>query len=96
MLVYSSVKMLKGEEEEIDFDNKLIVRGVRRIFPLVSEHNGKFFIIKRGIRFATPLFVALMVVEFTDVIFAVDSIPAVLSISSDPFVVYTSNIFAIL
>lgn len=96
MLVYSAVKMLRGGDEEIDFDNKLIVKTLKKVIPLSGKESPHFFERHRGILTATPLFVALVVVEFTDLIFAVDSIPAVLSISSNTFVIYTSNIFAIL
>lgn len=110
MLVYSAWKMLKNEDEEIDFNEKWMVKLVKRFFPVTSTINGKFFnrvtevIPQEGTKrntyksvlYATPLFIALVVVEVTDLVFAVDSIPAVLAISSSTFVIYTSNIFAIL
>jgi tellurite resistance protein TerC len=96
-LVITAVKMLFESKEEIDFEKKLIVRGIKKFFPISKESDDwKFFTIQNGKKYATPLFVALVMVEFTDLVFAVDSIPAVLAISSNMFIVYTSNIFAIL
>lgn len=88
-----------GEEDESkDLNKNLGVRLVHRFFKVTSEFNGdKFFIVKQGIKYATPLFVALAVIEITDLVFAVDSIPAIFAIApDDPFILYTSNIFAIL
>jgi len=73
------------------------VRFFKRFIPMTDEYNKeKFFLIREGKRFATPLFVVLLLVETTDLIFAVDSIPAIFAITSDPFIVFTSNAFAIL
>ncbi|RAJ08286.1 tellurite resistance protein TerC [Chitinophaga skermanii] len=98
-LVYAGVKSWgKGdEEEESDFSNSAGAKLVRRLYK-VSDHydGGKFFTVKNGIKVATPLLVVVAVIEFTDVLFAVDSIPAIFAISKDPFILYTSNIFAIL
>jgi len=87
-----------GEEEEKDMNKNLGVRLVHRFFKVTNEFNGdKFFVVKKGIKYATPLFVALAVIEITDLVFAVDSIPAIFAIApDDPFILYTSNIFAIL
>ena len=88
-----------GEDEESkDLNKNLGVRLVHRFFKVTSEFNGdKFFIVKQGVKYATPLFVALAVIEITDLVFAVDSIPAIFAIApDDPFILYTSNIFAIL
>ena len=87
-----------GEEEEKDMNKNLGVRLVHRFFKVTNEFNGdKFFVVKEGIKYATPLFVALAVIEITDLVFAVDSIPAIFAIApDDPFILYTSNIFAIL
>ena len=75
----------------------LVLRLVRRWLPITPEFvGGRFFVQREGRRWATPLLVVLLIVETTDVLFAVDSIPAVLAISRDPFIVYTSNVFAIL
>lgn len=96
-LIISGIKMLFDEKEEIDLEKKLIVRAVKKIIPVTqSSESGNFFTIENGKKVATPLFIALLMVEFTDLIFALDSIPAVLAISNNMFIVYTSNIFAIL
>ena len=85
-------------EEEHDMSKNFGVRVVHRFFKVSNEYDGdKFFTVKNGIKMATPLFVALVVIEFTDLLFAVDSIPAIFAIAPDvPFILYTSNIFAIL
>jgi tellurite resistance protein TerC len=84
-------------DEEIDPDSNPVVRLFRRLMPVTTEYHGeKFTIMQQGKRFATPLLLVLIMIETTDLIFAVDSIPAILAISQDPFIVYTSNIFAIL
>ena len=85
------------DEQEGDPGNNFIVRLFKKFFPVTDKmHGDKFFIVEAGKRLATPLFIALLVIETTDVAFAVDSIPAVVSVSRDPFIVLTSNIFAIL
>ena len=97
-LIYTGAKMFFHDEDETpDLSKNFIVRSFDKVFPVTKElHGDKFFIIENGKRVATPLFVALLVIETTDVAFAVDSIPAVFSVSRDPFIVLTSNIFAIL
>lgn len=84
--------------EEKDLNKNMGVRLVHKFFKVTPEFNGdKFFIVKQGVKYATPLFVALAVIEITDLVFAVDSIPAIFAIApDDPFILYTSNIFAIL
>lgn len=96
-LIFTGIKMLFESKEEIELEEKAIVKILKKIIP-ISKHtdDGKFFTVENAKRFATPLFVALVMIEFTDLIFAVDSIPAILAISQDMFIVYTSNIFAIL
>ena len=97
LLLWSAWKMLKSGDEPIDLKNNSTIKLVRRFFPVTTHMDGENFFIKRmKIRAATPLFVALMVVETTDVMFAFDSIPAIFAITTDPFIVFTSNIFAIL
>lgn len=98
ILVFTGFKMFfQREEADPALDRNFIVRLSKKIFPVTEEYHGKnFFIRRRNKWLATPLFIVLVVVDFTDLVFAVDSIPAVLSISSDPFIVYTSNVFAIL
>lgn len=97
-LVYSGVKMaFHDETEQVDLEKNPVLRLVRKLIPATSEFgDGRFFVIKDGARHATPLFVTLILVETSDVIFAMDSIPAIFAITLDPFIVYTSNIFAIL
>lgn len=96
-LIVSAVKMLFEGKEEIEFERKLIVRMLKKIMPISKiKDTDSFFVTENGKRAATSLFVALLIIEMTDLVFAIDSIPAVLAISQDMFIVYTSNIFAIL
>ncbi|HTE43906.1 MAG TPA: TerC family protein [Gemmatimonadaceae bacterium] len=97
MLVVTGVRMAFRSDESFDGDENPIVRLVRRIMPISKDFHGKhFFTIEAGKRVATPLLLVLVLVEFTDLIFAVDSIPATFGVTTDPFLVFTSNIFAIL
>ncbi|HEY5513267.1 MAG TPA: TerC family protein [Geomonas sp.] len=97
ILVYTGIKMAFGGEEKIEPEKNLLVRLVRRFVPITKRIRGdRFFISKGGIVAATPLFLTLIVVESSDLIFAVDSIPAVLAVTHDPFIVYSSNVFAIM
>lgn len=97
-LIYTAIKMLMADEDdEVDFDRNPLIRVVRRLFRLHPEFVGDHFFTRIDNKLAaTPLFLALIVVETTDLIFAVDSIPAVIGLTQDPFLVYTSNVFAIL
>jgi tellurite resistance protein TerC len=98
-LIITGLKMLfsQNEDENIDKDNHPVFKWVGRFFPLTSQKpNGKFFIVSEGKRYATILFVVLVLVEFTDVLFAVDSVPAIFGITRDPYIVFFSNIFAIM
>ena len=97
-LVYTGVRMgLSGDGPEIDPENNPIVRFLSRHLPITRQMDGgKFFVRRDGVRFATPLFVVLVMVETTDVVFAADSIPAILAITRDTFIVFTSNVFALL
>jgi tellurite resistance protein TerC len=97
-LVYTAVKMaLAKEEDGADPEQTLVVRMARRMLPVAQKGEGSsFFTVEDGRRKVTPLFLVLLVVEATDLLFALDSIPAVLGISQDPFIVYTSNVCAIL
>jgi tellurite resistance protein TerC len=97
ILVYAGIKTLRSDEEEENPQEGFIVKIISKILPVAKDFHGQsFFIKKDGRLWATPLFLALVTIEVSDLIFAVDSIPAVLAISRDPFIVYTSNIFAIL
>jgi len=97
-LIYTGIKMFSHKDNEsVDPSKNIFVKLFKKFFPVTNQmHEDKFFIIEGGKRLATPLFIALLVIETTDVAFAVDSIPAVFSVSRDPFIVLTSNIFAIL
>jgi len=96
LLVYSGLKLLRPGEAEIHPEKNFVLRFFRRVFPVTNEYVGGQFFTRRGRIYATPLLVALLVVETSDVLLAVDSIPAVLAITLNAFVVYTSNVFAIL
>jgi tellurite resistance protein TerC len=96
-LIYTGAKLLRSEEEEVKPEHNWALRFVPRFLPFTSGYrDGRFFSIESGRRMATPLLLVLLIVESTDILFATDSIPAVLAISRDPLIVYTSNIFAIL
>ena len=98
-LVYTGVMMFlkRDEDDKIDTQNHKVVRFASRFFAVYPDYVGnKFFVKFDGKRFVTPLFVVLLIVEFTDLVFAVDSIPAIFSITKDPYIVFFSNIFAIL
>ncbi len=97
-LIYTGIHMLfEKDDKEFDPNKNIVIKLFRKIMPVSDEIVGhKFFIRKNHITYATPLFIALLLIEASDVIFAVDSIPAVLSVTSDVFIVFTSNIFAIL
>lgn len=96
-LVFTGIRMLTTGAEKLEPDKNPLVKLARKVFRFTSDFEGdKFFVKRDGIRWATPLFLVVIMIEFTDLIFAVDSIPAILSITDDPFIVYTSNVFAIL
>jgi tellurite resistance protein TerC len=97
MLVVTGVRMAFKHDESFDADQNPIVKIVRKVFPLANDFAGKhFFTVENGRKLATPLLLVLVLVEFTDLIFAIDSIPAIFGVTRDPFIVYTSNIFAVL
>jgi tellurite resistance protein TerC len=97
ILLLSALRMLRNGEDVHDVGNSFPARLVRRFIPVTPElERARFFVRREGKLFATPLFVALVMVELTDVVFAVDSIPAILAVTRDPFLVFTSNAFAIL
>lgn len=96
-LIITAIRMLFSKEENIDPNNNILVRGARKFFTVTEELDGHNFFTKLDGRLAvTPLFMVLLVVESSDVFFAVDSIPAIFAVTNDPFIVFTSNIFAIL
>jgi tellurite resistance protein TerC len=102
-LVFTGIKMYIGTDEATDFDNNPVLKYLRKHFRITSELHGHDFTVKKPdpktgkmVTWLTPLAVALVLVEFVDLIFAVDSVPAIFAVTLDPFIVYTSNIFAIL
>jgi len=96
-LVLTGLKMIFKKEEEIHPERNPVVIWFKKLMPVTSDYRGdKFFVRENGVRMATPLLVVLLLVEVSDVIFAVDSIPAIFAVTKDPFIVYTSNVFAIL
>lgn len=96
-LIWTGIRMFLHRNREVDVSDMAVLRWLRRHFRITDRYDGQNFFTKiDGVRYATPLFVVLVLVELTDLMFAVDSIPAVLAISRDPFIVFTSNVFAIL
>jgi tellurite resistance protein TerC len=96
-LIITAIKLITQKDKKVEPERNPIVRFFRKFVPVTPEYEGgKFFVRRAGKTFATPLFIVLVAIETTDIIFALDSIPAVLAITTDPFIVYTSNIFAIL
>lgn len=97
ILLYSAYKMFKGNDESVDTENHPVIKFCSKYFRVSNTtHGHDFFTRIDGKRYITPLFVVLLIIEFSDVIFAVDSIPAVFSVTTDPYIVYFSNIFAIM
>ena len=97
ILFITGIKMLFATNEVIDFEKNIALRLLRKVMPLTKDFHGAKFFVKQGAKWAaTPMFAVLICVEFTDLIFAVDSIPAIFAITQDIFIVYTSNVFAIL
>lgn len=96
-LIFTGIRMALHRTEEIHPERNPLIKFVRRIIPVTDNYEGdKFFIRRAGKLIATPLFLVLLLVESTDLVFAVDSIPAIFAVTDDPFIVYTSNVFAIL
>jgi tellurite resistance protein TerC len=96
-LIFTGIKMATAKDEKLEPEKNPVVRLFKRLMPVSESYDGqKFFTVKNGVRMATPLFLVLIMVETTDLIFAVDSIPAIFAVTQDPFIVYTSNVFAIL
>jgi tellurite resistance protein TerC len=97
ILVYSAIKLLRGADDTVDPGKSVSVRLLRKLIPISEEYHGvKFFIREAGKRVGTPLLAVVAAIEAADLVFAVDSVPAVLAVSDDAFIVYTSNAFAIL
>ncbi len=96
-LILTALKMLFSHGKQKDAKDFAIYKWIKKVYPVISTvYNDKFFIKKGGIKFATPLFVALILIELTDLFFAIDSIPAILAITADPFIVFSSNILAVM
>lgn len=96
-LIYTGFRMASHKETELNPDQNLLLRMFRRLMPITETYEGDQFFVRRAARLlATPLFVVLLVVESTDLVFAVDSIPAIFAVTDNAFIVYTSNVFAIL
>jgi tellurite resistance protein TerC len=97
ILVVTGIRMALKQDEEFDGEQNPVVKFVRRFLPVTRDYRGKhFFSVENGRRYATPLLLVLVLVEATDLIFAIDSIPAIFGITRDPFIVFTSNIFAVM
>ena len=96
-LIVTGIKMALNKQTEVHPDKNIAIRLLRYVMPVSKNFSGaKFFVVEGGVRVATPMLAVLLALETTDILFAIDSIPAVLAISQDPFIVYTSNVFAIL
>lgn len=97
VLIYSGYQMAFGKDKEIHPENNKVLRLFKRFYKTTTDYHGeKFFVKKDGVKYATPLFVCLLVLESTDLVFAIDSIPAIFAITTDPFIVFSSNILAVL
>lgn len=97
LLLVTGIRMAMREEKPFDGEHNPVIRLARKVIPLTPEYHGEHFFVRDGARrLATPLFLALLLVEVTDILFAVDSIPAIFAVTSDTFLVFTSNVFAIL
>lgn len=96
-LIFTGIRMLTAGEVKLAPEKNPVIKFVRKLFPVTPDFQGDHFFVRiNGMRWATPLFLVVVMIEATDLIFAVDSIPAILAISEDPFIVYTSNVFAVL
>jgi len=96
-LIFTGIRMAFHRDEEIHPENNPLIKFFRRLMPVSAIYAGdKFFIRQAGVLMATPLFLVLLIVESTDLVFALDSIPAIFAVTNDPFIIYTSNVFAIL
>ena len=97
LLIWTGVKLLIQRSTEVHPENNFLIRLFKRFVPMTTDYRGAaFVVIESGRRYATPLLLVLVTIEVTDLIFAVDSIPAIFAVTSDPFIVYTSNVFAML
>jgi tellurite resistance protein TerC len=96
-LIFTGIRMAFHKDEDLHPEDNPLIKLFRRLMPVTQGYEGdKFFVRRAGVRMATPLFLVLLMIESTDLIFAVDSIPAIFAVTQNPFLVYTSNVFAIL
>jgi tellurite resistance protein TerC len=96
-LIFTGVRMFTASEEAVEPERNLLIRAVRRLLPVTGElHDQRFFVRRHGRRWATPLLIALLCLEASDIVFAIDSVPAIFALTREPFIVFTSNVFAIL
>jgi tellurite resistance protein TerC len=96
-LLITGIKMMFASNKDVDPEKNLLIRLFKKLVPVTPEYHGQSFFVRHGGKlFATPLFIALLFLELTDIIFAVDSVPAIFALTNEPFIVFTSNIFAIL
>jgi tellurite resistance protein TerC len=96
-LILTGIRFLRGGHETPSLEDNKLVKLAKRFYPVTEGYEGqRFFVVRNGVRYMTPLFLVLLLVETTDLVFAVDSIPAIYAITGDPFIVFTSNIMAIL
>jgi len=96
-LVLTGLKLLLQKDETPNLEKNIVVRLVRKWLPMTPDYvGGRFFVVENGRRLVTPLFLVLVTIEFTDLVFALDSIPAIFAVTPDPFIVYSSNVFALL
>lgn len=97
LLIVTGIKLALSKDEEVHPEKNLVLMLMRKFIPVIPTYEGNFFFVKKGTQYwATPLFVTLLVIETSDIMFAIDSVPAILAITTDPFIVFTSNVFAIL
>jgi tellurite resistance protein TerC len=97
LLIFSAYKIVFSDQHEVDFDDNKIIKWLKNYLPFTNQYKGeRFMVIEDGKKYFTPLLLVLILVEKTDLVFAMDSIPAILAITQDSFIVFTSNIFAIL
>jgi TerC family integral membrane protein len=97
ILIYSGIKLFGQQDQKIEPEKNIVLRAFRKLFPVTKTYeDDKFFVLRGSVRYATPLAIVLIIIETTDLLFATDSIPAVLAVTREPFIVYTSNVFAIL
>jgi tellurite resistance protein TerC len=97
LLIFTGIRMAFEQDEEFDAEKNIVMRTARRLLRVTNRYDEqRFFTVENGVTVATPLLLVLIMVEFTDLVFAVDSIPAIFAVTTDPFLVYTSNVFAIL